>query len=159
MDPAKVEPTNIDCRRLSHSGRRCASIRRYRAALRWAVGSPYPPWRWYSCCPSSRLIRGALHVRRPGRGSSLALVGVIGVANLISLVLLVRALVQGAANDSHKLLLAALQVWITNIIVFGLAYWELDRGGPVQRAALLGPSFHRQTSDSPRMKTPTRLTK
>ena len=43
---------------------------------------------------------------------------------------------QGGANDSHKLLLAALQIWLTNIIVFGLAYWELDRGGPVQRAKL-----------------------
>jgi hypothetical protein len=28
---------------------------------------------------------------------------------------------------------AALQVWLTNIIAFGLAYWELDRGGPVAR--------------------------
>jgi len=26
-----------------------------------------------------------------------------------------------------------LQVWFTNFIVFGLAYWELDRGGPVSR--------------------------
>ncbi len=76
------------------------------------------------------------HQTRLSRALSLALVGVIGIANLISLVLLIRALVQGAANDSHKLLLAALQVWITNIIVFGLAYWELDRGGPVQRAKL-----------------------
>ena len=67
---------------------------------------------------------------------SLALVGVIGIANLVSLVLLVHALVRGGANDSHKLLLAALQIWLTNIIVFGLAYWELDRGGPVQRAKL-----------------------
>ena len=67
---------------------------------------------------------------------SIVLVGVIGIANLASLVLLIRALVHGAASDSHKLLLAALQVWITNIIVFGLAYWELDRGGPVQRSKL-----------------------
>ncbi len=67
---------------------------------------------------------------------SLALVGVIGIANLVSLVLLIRALVRGGTNDSHKLLLAALQIWLTNIIVFGLAYWELDRGGPVQRAKL-----------------------
>lgn len=67
---------------------------------------------------------------------SLALVGVIGLANLFSLVLLIRALIKGADHDSHKLLLAALQVWLTNIIVFGLAYWELDRGGPVKRATL-----------------------
>jgi hypothetical protein len=73
---------------------------------------------------------------RWSRAVSVALVGVIGVANLISLILLVQALVSGGANDSRKLLLAALQVWLTNIIVFGLAYWELDRGGPVQRARL-----------------------
>ena len=70
------------------------------------------------------------------RALSLALVGVIGVGNLVSLVLLIRALIEGGASDSHKLLLAALQIWLTNIIVFGLAYWELDRGGPVQRASL-----------------------
>ena len=67
---------------------------------------------------------------------SLSLVGVIGIANLVSLVLLIRALVQGSANDSHKLLLAALQVWITNIIVFGLAYWEAPsrRSSPTGQA-------------------------
>lgn len=70
------------------------------------------------------------------RALSLALVGVIGIGNLVSLVLLIRALVEGGAKDSHKLLLAALQIWLTNIIVFALAYWELDRGGPVQRAGL-----------------------
>jgi hypothetical protein len=31
------------------------------------------------------------------------------------------------------LLLAALQVWATNVIAFALIYWELDRGGPVSR--------------------------
>ena len=67
---------------------------------------------------------------------SLALVGVIGLANLFSLILLIRALIQGGDTDNHKLLLAALRVWLTNIIVFGLAYWELDRGGPVKRATL-----------------------
>jgi hypothetical protein len=35
-----------------------------------------------------------------------------------------------------ELLTAALQVWLTNIIVFGLAFWELDRGGPVARTQL-----------------------
>ena len=33
-----------------------------------------------------------------------------------------------------NLLLDRLRVWLTNIIVFGLADWELDRGGPVARA-------------------------
>ncbi len=70
------------------------------------------------------------------RAVSLALVGVIGAANLFSLTLLVNALVTGKASDGKRLLLAAVGVWLTNIIVFGLAYWELDRGGPVKRSQL-----------------------
>ena len=31
-------------------------------------------------------------------------------------------------------MLAAFQVWLTNIIVFGLGYWGADRGGPVKRS-------------------------
>jgi len=70
------------------------------------------------------------------RPLSLALVGVIAVANLVSLGLLINALLTGKASDGRALLLAALQVWLTNIIVFGLGYWELDRGGPVKRTQL-----------------------
>lgn len=33
----------------------------------------------------------------------------------------------------RSVLLVALSVWITNVISFALVYWELDRGGPVQR--------------------------
>jgi hypothetical protein len=70
------------------------------------------------------------------RGISLALVAVIGAANMLSLGLLINSMVNGTADDGKRLLLAALQVWLTNIIVFGLAYWELDRGGPVKRTQL-----------------------
>lgn len=70
------------------------------------------------------------------RPLSLALVGVIAAANLVSLALLINALLAGKAHDGKQLLLAALQVWFTNIIVFGLGYWELDRGGPVRRTQL-----------------------
>jgi hypothetical protein len=34
------------------------------------------------------------------------------------------------------LLVAALQVWATNVIAFALLFWNLDRGGPVLRAQL-----------------------
>ena len=113
------------------------SMRRCRATSPWAAGSSYPASNWCFSCRSWRSTRVGSPARRPGRGCCpSALVGVIGIANLVSLVLLVHALVGGGANDSHKLLLAALQIWLTNIIVFGLAYWELDRGGPVQRAKL-----------------------
>jgi len=70
---------------------------------------------------------------RLSRGTSLALVALIGLANSYALVLLVRALLASHVQDGRALLTAAFQVWLTNIIVFGLAFWELDRGGPVAR--------------------------
>jgi uncharacterized membrane protein len=33
------------------------------------------------------------------------------------------------------LLTTGASVWLTNVIAFGLWYWEFDRGGPVVRAA------------------------
>ncbi|MEU3498493.1 hypothetical protein ABZ747_33990 [Kitasatospora cineracea] len=70
---------------------------------------------------------------RLSRALSLALVALIGLSNLVSLGLLVNAMVTSKAQQGGPLLLAALQVWATSIIVFGLAFWELDRGGPVTR--------------------------
>ncbi|MFJ9518478.1 hypothetical protein ACIRPK_09460 [Kitasatospora sp. NPDC101801] len=70
---------------------------------------------------------------RISRALSLTLVLLIGASNLASLGILVHDLVTKGVADGGQLLIAALQVWLTNIIVFGLAYWELDRGGPVSR--------------------------
>lgn len=67
---------------------------------------------------------------------SLTLVFVIAAANLTALGLLISDLVSATVTNGHALLLGALQVWLTNVIVFGLAYWELDRGGPVSRTQL-----------------------
>ncbi len=54
-------------------------------------------------------------------------------ANQVALVQLVVALVTAQKDDGPTLLLAAVQVWVTNVIVYALLYWELDRGGPVSR--------------------------
>lgn len=70
------------------------------------------------------------------RAAALALVGLIAVANLTALVLLLRQLVSTGGSQATELLIAAGQVWLTNVIVYGLAYWELDRGGPVARTRL-----------------------
>ncbi|MFG2576908.1 hypothetical protein [Streptomyces sp. NPDC048481] len=64
---------------------------------------------------------------------SLALVLIIAASNLTALGILIHELLYSGVKDGHALLVAALQVWLTNIIAFGLAYWELDRGGPVAR--------------------------
>jgi uncharacterized membrane protein len=55
------------------------------------------------------------------------------VANQFALVQLVIELITAPESDGRQLLLAALQVWVTNVIAYALVYWELDRGGPVSR--------------------------
>src|SRR4051794_25642692 len=67
---------------------------------------------------------------------ALMLLGFTAAANGTSLVLLVRELLAQHAHMSGRQLLAgALTVWLANVIVFALWYWELDRGGPRRREA------------------------
>jgi uncharacterized membrane protein len=68
------------------------------------------------------------------RGLGLVLGGLLLVANQVSLVVLVVALVD-ASEAGPELLLTALQVWATNVLAFALVFWEMDRGGPVARRA------------------------
>lgn len=67
------------------------------------------------------------------RSLSIGLVLLIALANTVALVLLVDNLVNDHIDQGGLLLLGAGQVWVTNMIVFALAFWELDRGGPVSR--------------------------
>jgi hypothetical protein len=68
------------------------------------------------------------------RMTSFTLTVVIVIANSVAFGLLLHALIAGGKHQGTTLLLAALQVWLTNIIAFALLYWEIDRGGPVARA-------------------------
>jgi hypothetical protein len=87
------------------------------------------------------LLLGALVVSNPRRMTretrwsrqvSIALAAVVILTNLVSLGLLIAELSSKNASGSN-LLLAAMQVWVTNVIGFGLLFWEIDRGGPVAR--------------------------
>ena len=68
------------------------------------------------------------------RIASIGLIAVVALVNGWALVSLVDRLVNGHGGPGRDLLGAAAGVWITNVVVFGLAYWELDRGGPLGRA-------------------------
>jgi uncharacterized membrane protein len=70
---------------------------------------------------------------RWSRALSVTLALVLVVANETALAILIVALVSEKHPNGPADLLAALQVWITNIMAFGLLFWELDRGGPVSR--------------------------
>ena len=84
------------------------------------------------------------------RSISIALILTIAATNVVSLALLVDELVHGV-HQGTDLLVGAAQVWLTNIVVFALAYWELDRGGPVVRTreprAMLPPADFRFPQD------------
>jgi hypothetical protein len=69
---------------------------------------------------------------RLSRTASIALAAVVILTNLAALGLLVAEL-SSKAPSGGNLLLAAMQIWVTNVIGFGLLFWELDRGGPVAR--------------------------
>jgi uncharacterized membrane protein len=72
---------------------------------------------------------------RDVRKLSLVLIALVSAANITSLALLVRLLVRGTPADGKQLIFAAVSVWLTQVIVFGLWYWETDRGGPVARTS------------------------
>lgn len=60
------------------------------------------------------------------------LIIVTSAANIYSLSVVADQLLQGKNSTAtgHNLILAAVNIYLTNIIVFGLLYWELDGGGP-----------------------------
>lgn len=55
------------------------------------------------------------------------------VANGYGLVQVTRHLLQSGQVNGRELILTAVNIYITNIIIFGLWYWEMDGGGPGQR--------------------------
>jgi uncharacterized membrane protein len=74
------------------------------------------------------------------RGLSLSLLTVASLANAWSVVRLVAGLAAGTETDgAATLLTTGGNIWLTNVIIFGLWYWELDRGGPADRASGVDP--------------------
>ena len=69
---------------------------------------------------------------RWSRAASTALAAVMVLANLVALGMLVVATTR-SSTGAGDLLVAAMQVWLTNVVGFALVFWQLDRGGPVAR--------------------------
>jgi len=66
-----------------------------------------------------------------------AIIAVITLANLLGAVRLVVEILTNNklfANHPGGLLAAGAVIWATNVIAFGLWYWDLDRGGAAARA-------------------------
>jgi uncharacterized membrane protein len=64
------------------------------------------------------------------------LIGLTAIANGYALLLVADKLLNSSqVQNGHELIITALNIYLTNLIVFGLLYWEMDGGGPGQRRA------------------------
>jgi hypothetical protein len=88
------------------------------------------------------------------RNVAMGLIGLVSAVNLFSLVELCRFLLRHHVGNGHRLILAGVVLWVTNVLLFGLWYWQLDRGGPVCRALNLDElpdfMFQQMTDDGAR---------
>ncbi len=73
------------------------------------------------------------HKRRIVRLLATILTAFSTLINVIALALLMQAIVKGHAGSGQTLLLDSVNIWVTNVVVFALWYWILDRGGPSSR--------------------------
>lgn len=88
------------------------------------------------------------------RNAALLLIALVTIVNIQALAAVVQALIGGPRGTNGQLLLIdALNIWFTNIVIFALWYWEIDRGGPARRGqedeAAVDFLFPQMASDTP----------
>jgi hypothetical protein len=102
-----------------------------------------PPWALYagtvpvlaSLAVAAALPRNAIWLRIE-RLATLAFVAAAGVANLAILAELISGMIRRSqVADGLHLLSSSIAIWATNVLMFSLLYWQLDRGGPGLRAS------------------------
>lgn len=124
-------------------------------AILLQVGTPHrgrlPGWWVFPVLESVLLV--VVILRDPGRidrrsraarRSTIVLISLMTIGTMAGVVALTVDILAGVRGVSATDLLGrGAAVWFTNVIVFSLWYWELDRGGPAERAADSGapPSF------------------
>jgi uncharacterized membrane protein len=73
-------------------------------------------------------------VHRVGeRRFALAVIGLVSLVNIVLLIRLVDRLINGGEVVGRSLILSGAVLWVTNVLLFAVWYWEMDRGGPVAR--------------------------
>jgi uncharacterized membrane protein len=67
------------------------------------------------------------------RRVAIGMIALVSAANIVSLVLLSHSLLHGGKENGRQLILSGIVLWATNVLLFSLWYWEVDRGGPIAR--------------------------
>jgi uncharacterized membrane protein len=91
------------------------------------------------------ILLGILIVQDPGRIDrrsaalrrlTIVLLVVMATGTALAVVVLVDEILNSMQGVTTTVLLGrGAMIWVTNVIVFSLWYWQFDRGGPTERAA------------------------
>jgi hypothetical protein len=74
------------------------------------------------------------------RRVAIALIALVSLTNAVSLGLLSHFLLKGGMENGRTLIFSGALLWLTNVLLFGLWYWELDSGGPNSADAKTPPA-------------------
>ena len=127
------------------------------------LGSPW--WIWLLLAVPAVLLTVDLFLAGRGRGlvrsrrAALLLLGVLVLGNLAALGILVAGLVTTSTSDltGGELLLTAFAIWTSNVVVFGIGFWELEAGGPAARVLVsdrAAPDFQFPQDENPQLAAP-----
>jgi uncharacterized membrane protein len=120
-------------------------------AEKWQLLHRVSWWVWLLLAVPEVVLLGDLFLSAQGgglartRSAALWLLRLLVVGNLLALGILVVGLVRTSTSQlgGGELLLTGAAIWVNNVIVFGIWFWEIDDGGPVRRAqhARAAPDF------------------
>ncbi len=78
--------------------------------------------------------RGRVEEEHPGRRRvAIGLIAFVNATNAADLYLLAHELLHKHVSNGHALILSGIAIWLTNVLIFALWYWQIDRGGPANR--------------------------
>jgi uncharacterized membrane protein len=110
-----------------------------RAAGWELIGLPW--WIWLVLALPALLLAVDLLLAQRGRGiarsrtAAIVLLALLASGNFAALVILVAGLVTASTADlsGGELLLTGFAIYTTDLVVFGLIFWEIEAGGPMAR--------------------------
>jgi hypothetical protein len=97
--------------------------------------------------------RASRPATRHQRGLLWTVLGLVTLTYLVNLTLLVHYLVAGGHVGGRSLIGSGLVLWATNVLLFSVIYWDLDRGGPLHRfqATVPWPDFQFPQMENPQL--------
>jgi len=129
----------------------------------WHVLHRIEWWAWLLLAIPEIVLIVDFTIRETGAGGmrsrrvAMVFLGLLVAGNVLALFILVAGLVTTSTKNlgGGELLLTAFVIWTTNVVVFGIWFWEVDLGGPVARAMERNrdkPDFQFPQDENPELK-------